>query len=101
MSYLAYIRFKSKLYCICMSIDYAWGVNPLDMPRTPYWASEGKHLQQHVRLRINLVKNKFCPVMSVHPVAKNTLFQNSLCFLINFSSHEKPFTLLFHSNFVN
>ena len=26
--------------------EHAWGMNLLDMPRTPYWASEGKHSQQ-------------------------------------------------------
>ena len=37
-----------------MDIWACLGVNPLDMPRTPYWASEGKHSQQ--------------PSMPYHPI---------------------------------
>ena len=37
-----------------LSVWACLGVNPLDMPRNPYWASEGKHSQQ--------------PTMFYHPI---------------------------------
>ena len=35
----------NKLKRSLWTSGHAWGLNPLDMPRTPYWASEGKHSQ--------------------------------------------------------
>ena len=44
-----------------------WGVNSLSMPRTPYWASEGRHLKihPHVIICTSFISSMDCTVFIV------------------------------------